>query len=73
MLRPDKIFNAYGAENAQTTQMEEEINSELIELSALLKFPSQITEQLPLPLYNNLLREDEPRTISNNVLNGERE
>lgn len=73
MLKPDKIFKAYGAQMEQTSQMAEEINAELKDLGALLDFPSQITEQLPLPLYNNLLREDEPRTISDNALNGERE
>ena len=73
MLKPDKIFKAYGAQMEQTSQMAEEINTELKELGALLDFPSQITEQLPLPLSNNLLREDEPRTISDNALNGERE
>lgn len=63
MLKPDRILKAYGMMNSKNHEMIEEIECELQKLSSLLEFPSQITEQLPLPLYNNLLRPDEPRII----------
>ena len=53
MLKPKAVID--------DGQMEKEIFLELEELKVLLDFPYQISEQLPLPLYNNLLREDEPR------------
>ncbi len=61
MLKPNKILKIYGISTVQEKRMQEEILSELKTLDELLKFPSQLSEQLPLPLYNNLLREDQPR------------
>ena len=60
MLKPKAVLKAYGADAQDDGQMEKEIFLELEELKVLLDFPYQISEQLPLPLYNNLLREDEP-------------
>lgn len=59
MTKLDRIIKLYDMKIEPQALMEQEINREIEELDALMSLPSTVSEPLPLPLFNNLLRRDE--------------
>lgn len=63
MTKLDRIIKLYDMQIEPKARMEQEINCEMEELGVLMHVPSTVSEPLPLPLYNNLLRQDEASII----------